>query len=534
MSRENLIRFSSMVLVVFFLFLVRETYAQQQYGNLVINIKDCYTNSPLASVKIEVISNTDPPKTYTGFTNSDGYVNFYNLPIGKYSIIITKSGYETKNINNVQLRCGQTDTISECLNKIRICQPGIIRNRICQSDNIIFYEKCSEDGGEWKVFTETCPTGQICKEGRCVLEKDGWYDTSTTRCNNGVLEKKQEYRDYTCFGATCTYTVTQSRWISIGECETPSQPSQQLPTTPTEKDGWYLTGRERCNLNSFQCGYGVREIKEEYRDYYPIVDRPTSASDCGYKIINTRWKSAGECYKGCEYGYECVSGFCRPIVSPVQKTKCKATINVRDVQNNSPISNAKICYEGKCFETGFDGSTSFYIEEGSYIFSVDAKNYYTKTFTVTCSRFLEEINRVVYLERIIRKFNCNSLNGWYYTTLTRCEIGNFECGSGINLRREEYRDYGNALVEDLSKCKSYKVVGERWVEDGFCYSECRAGYICQEGFCRKVENQAKTITYSFSREIYREPDVLKIDLVTVFLILLFVFLLFVAYNFSKR
>ena len=52
---------------------------------------------------------------------------------------------------------------------------------------------------------------------------DGWYDTGDTRWVDDPAneckekeQKKQEYRDYTCSGGACTYSVTTTQWIDTG------------------------------------------------------------------------------------------------------------------------------------------------------------------------------------------------------------------------------------------------------------------------------------------------------------------------------
>jgi len=112
-----------------------------------------------------------------------------------------------------------------CLRKIKVCNPREIRNRRRVSPSQIMYEKCDSDGSGWDTVLENCPSDHSCENGYCVLNKDGWYDTSETRCNlngvscgYGIKEVKQEYRDYTCFGVTCTYRIVARRWVEAGSC----------------------------------------------------------------------------------------------------------------------------------------------------------------------------------------------------------------------------------------------------------------------------------------------------------------------------
>ena len=54
-------------------------------------------------------------------------------------------------------------------------------------------------------------------------DHDGWYDTGDTRWIDDPAneckekeQKEQEYRDYTCSGGACTYSVTNTQWIDTG------------------------------------------------------------------------------------------------------------------------------------------------------------------------------------------------------------------------------------------------------------------------------------------------------------------------------
>ncbi len=52
--------------------------------------------TPLANVKVELESWTEPPVTYNGTTSANGKVTFENLPGGEYSVKATLSGYQVR------------------------------------------------------------------------------------------------------------------------------------------------------------------------------------------------------------------------------------------------------------------------------------------------------------------------------------------------------------------------------------------------------------------------------------------------------
>jgi hypothetical protein len=437
--------------------------------------------------------------------------------------------------------------------------------------------------------TTTIPNNQL----------DGWYDTGNTRCNldgnicgYGIKEKEQEYRDYTCFGATCVYTVTARRWIAIGSCyvscPTTTTTLACLRSNPTllispltqygnpgqtltyyvtvinndnyicgvspftihvincpsgfscnlasasllispgnansttinvtssplssagtyqftlkvenslstsyfssysanyvissifncnSLDGWY-TVSDRCNIGIYECGSGTRERIEEFRDYYPIVVNPSSPSDCSFTVTSTRTINIGTCYSSCPSGYFCDAGFCKIISS-----NCQVRMYVKDSSNNLPIVNARVCEGAICYNTDNNGLASFYISQGFHNLQVSKEGYYNYSINLFCEDGAV-IERNVFLIKQVSCFQCDQLDGWYYTTESYCEIGKFECGSGLRLRKEEYRDYKSVCVSSSSSCKDYNVISYRWVEDGYCYKNCTYG-VCEEGLCKQ-------------------------------------------------
>ncbi|MEM5815111.1 MAG: carboxypeptidase-like regulatory domain-containing protein [Candidatus Aenigmatarchaeota archaeon] len=524
MSTKNKIT-KNLAFTLFFLFftLIQLSVSAygQQYGNLIVRVVECGCKNPIFNAKVEIVSISPDPVAYT---NSQGYAYFNHIPTGRYSVNVFKEGYRSKS-TTVTIRCSQTTEIEICLEKIKVCSPGEIRNRRCAFSTQVAYEKCKSDGSGWETVIENCPIDYICENGKCVLNKDGWYSTSITNCNNGILEKLEEYRDYNCFGSTCSYTVLETRWVSIGKC-TFFVPS--FYPTQEEKDGWYDLGEERCNVNNYQCGYGIKERLQEYRDYTCI------GATCTYTVLERKWNSVGECYKACPSGYTCVNGFCEIIpISQPQPTQCKVTIEVRDYLNNLPIPNSLICSKNYCYLANYDGRITFYLTVGSYSFNISAEGYYSKIISLTCQTCGNEIREIVYLEKKIELKSCDVLDGWYYTTQTFCEMKNVECGTGIRLRKEEYRDY-SGLVKDISECKNYKLEKYRWVEDGLCEKECSEGYECSEGLCRKIQTKEE-IAFAEIEEgnlrIYNEE---KLDLIDLLLFFIFLILLFFVLRYRRK
>jgi len=575
-----------------------------QYGWLKVRVTDCSSYNPISGAKVCVQRVSSDPCSYT---NSNGEVSFY-LTVGSYLVQASKDGYNSKT-TIATVKSGQTTEVNICLDKTKVCNPGEIVNRRCACPTQVAYEKCKADGSGWETIVEDCPSGYVCDNGYCVLNKDGWYDTGETRCNlNGNLcgygtkEMKQEYRKYTCFGSTCTYVVTQTRWIAIDSCFV------TCPTTTTtipvqEKDGWYDTGKEKCEMNGLECGYGTKmkeqeyrdytcfgvtctyvvtarrwiavgtcyqncpggyscisgyckpifdcnsldgwystgeekcssvfecgiaekQVKEEYRDYYPIVSNPTSSSDCFFLIKDVRWRTIGSCYLSCPNGYYCDSGFCKLIPK-----SCEVKIWVKEENTNLPIVNANVCLNNKCYLTDSNGFASFYVNIGSYSLKISKDGYETKLITIACEDCGNPIYQTVTIKKIKTYFDCNILDGWYYTNESYCDMGGFECGKGLIMKKQEYRDY-YGLADSSLQCTNYKVVAYRWVDDGYCQKNCSSG-TCEEGFCKQtIKFQDVQLAPTYQEYEHPKPEENRID----FWILLFclIALLLILLLFSKK
>ncbi|MEM5766132.1 MAG: hypothetical protein QW423_00620 [Candidatus Aenigmatarchaeota archaeon] len=294
------------VILAMLLVLPEATRANVQYCYLDIYVKDSYNNPLVANIYID--------GSYFAYS-----LNAYKkVEIGSHIVSVTKPGY-TSDLKSVSCSCGETKRVDLILIPIKTCTPGEVRNRYCDCPTQVTYEKCKSDGSGWERVTENCVPGYICKDGYCVLEKDGWYDTGEERCNlaglecgAGTKEKEQEYRDYTCIGATCIYVVTQKKWINIGTCYQDCNPGYVY------QSGYYtktITTRPPSNceskyLNEFRCSGSWLQRKYLY-------------SDC-----STSWVD----WEYCSYG--CLNGRC----SPRLEESCKISFDV-DVPDGALIGD---------------------------------------------------------------------------------------------------------------------------------------------------------------------------------------------------
>ncbi|MEM5853306.1 MAG: PEGA domain-containing protein [Candidatus Aenigmatarchaeota archaeon] len=218
------------------------------------------------------------------------------VSVGTHVVSASKEGYST-DTRTITCSCSEVKRVELVLTRIKVCNPGEIRNRYCACSTQVAYEKCRTDGSGWELIIENCPPGYVCNNGYCIMEKDGWYDTGRERCNMngyecgiGTREKEQEYRDYTCFGATCTYVVKDRRWVAIGSCYQGCAPG-------------YTCDSGVC-VKISTC---VPQFLDDYRCYGNWLQRKYLYNDCSTEWVN--WKYCeygcynGACLPGCEEGY---------------------------------------------------------------------------------------------------------------------------------------------------------------------------------------------------------------------------------------
>lgn len=309
--------------------------ALPQYCSLEIHVKDQKGNPLVAYIYVD--------GNYLTYASSATK----QVQVGTHTVSASKPSYYSDS-KTISCSCSETKKVELILTPIQVCIPGEIRNKYCACSTQVAYEKCKGDGSGWETVIESCASGYVCENGFCVRkveEKDGWYDTGKERCNlyglecgYGTKEKEQEYRDYTCIGLTCSYVVTQKRWVSIGECYQSCASgytcqagycikvtTTTLPTcSPRYLDEFKCYGNwvqrkylfSDCStawVNWEYCIYGCSEgacswvpkCKEGYLDNFRCngnwVQREYMYSDC-----STSWRNL----EYCEYG--CSSGICMP------------------------------------------------------------------------------------------------------------------------------------------------------------------------------------------------------------------------------
>jgi len=230
-----------------------------------------------------------------------------------------------------------------------------------------FHVRARDNAGNWgpadhyKIMIEDCN------------EKDGWYDTGIIEWiddpNNACSEKEQkeqEYRDYSCSNAACTYIVTGTQWIDTENIR--NKPDGTDCGTDFH-DEWvsYCKGDEvwmHRMFHDFYCEGGTCTDHTSWADDKFVKD--CDNLDGWYDIDDTQWIT--DPYNACkekeqkeqEYqDYSCSNGACTYIIT---STQWKDTGNVRNKPDGtvcgcSDKNTIMNCSQGECYDTGICNST---------------------------------------------------------------------------------------------------------------------------------------------------------------------------------
>jgi len=222
----------------------------------------------------------------------------------------------------------------------------------------------------------TCTDHTSWKDDQLVEDcnlNDNWYDTGDTQWiddpNNACKEKeqkKQEYRDYTCSGGSCTYSVTSTQWVDTG---TDRNKPDGTDCGSDYYDNWvnYCNGDavwEHRMFHDFYCEGGTCTDHTSWENDTLVED--CNLSDDWYNTGDTQWidDPANSCkekeQKEQEYrDYTCSGGSCTYSVTTTQWVD---TGNVRNKPDGTICgctenNTLKTCYNGNCSDTGVCNAT---------------------------------------------------------------------------------------------------------------------------------------------------------------------------------
>jgi hypothetical protein len=301
--------------------------------------------------------------------------------------------------------------------------------------------------GDTRYFGGTC-SGDSCS---CCYQSevcggDGWYDKTDFSCKDDCQRcKQQEYRNYYCTPAGCTYEVTDTKEV----CE-------------------YAPAGQHCVVNNFTsigfCGSGNNQCAGS-------CQYTTDRFECGDDHTCSKLDSTDSFL--CPADTACSNGQCSSNVACNSDTTCKdqCTSTGREFRCNSygtcsnlwTFADTQSCNPFKCV-----GSS--------------CSNVCSKTCGAECETSGDCANKCV---QDVRYFNgkcasdcscqfstenCNDKNGWFNTTLKRQVKCDDNACQYCNQVKQQFRDYFCAP----NNC-NFIITNERWVTVSRAPAACCRG-----------------------------------------------------------
>jgi len=232
-------RFYLLVLFCLFLVLPRNARAQQTLGGITGTVTDD-SGAVIPAATVTIVA--DQTKlTRTLQTTENGSYDFVNLPIGNYTITITRAGFQTLNFPSIQVQANRTATVNATLKigqvgeSITVEETPLLNN--VDTTNGYVMDKLEIDAvplptGSFTGLALLSPgvneelsagTGANAGLGNAPVWANGQRDTSNTFLLNGVDAKN-------LFNGKTTSQVTSSRVVN----ETGVSTSSALSSLPVQ------------------------------------------------------------------------------------------------------------------------------------------------------------------------------------------------------------------------------------------------------------------------------------------------------------
>jgi len=175
-------------------------YVYPQYGNLQVHVTDCSCGSPISGAYVVVNCAADP----SGYTDGNGYVSFYSLPVGTCSITASASGFSSQS-TSATVRCSQTTNANVCLSRLYTttttticggcgcggcCTPSYTGLYQCSGNWVQQQYKNSDCSYTW-INQQYCNYG--CSGNSCMTQQciEGYKDSY--RCDGNWLQRLYQY-----------------------------------------------------------------------------------------------------------------------------------------------------------------------------------------------------------------------------------------------------------------------------------------------------------------------------------------------------
>src|SRR3984893_10954982 len=235
-------RFVLLCLVTFlwiFLALAPQAYAQQTLGGITGTVTD--SSGAVVPAATVTIVGDQTKLTRTLQTTDAGRYDFVNLPIGNYTIAVTRTGFQKLNIPSIQVQANRTATVDATLKVGEVGQTITVEetpliNAVDTTNGYVMDKEELQDvplpTGSFTGFVVLSPgvneerpagTGANAGLGNQPVWANGQRDTSKTFLLNGVDAKN-------LFNGKTTSQVTSSRVVN----ETGVSTSSALSALPVQ------------------------------------------------------------------------------------------------------------------------------------------------------------------------------------------------------------------------------------------------------------------------------------------------------------
>jgi len=184
-------------------------------GYIEVNVYDSVSFSPIYYAKVEVTNQSSGLLIQTGYTDTSGFYNVYNLTIGWYTIEITKVGYYAQSKQNYINWAGDDDYLTFYMDEMPP-DSGYIEVLVKDDDTLAplqgAYVACYYSNGTYFTSGYTDSSGFYNITGLYI----GWYEVVVSHSDYGG-ESKDNYINWNGDDDYLTFylTINPPGWIEV-------------------------------------------------------------------------------------------------------------------------------------------------------------------------------------------------------------------------------------------------------------------------------------------------------------------------------